>query len=302
MTTTILPPGRRHADRRWLGALAAALAAFLVLGGTVAAVSVLSPLQVGTGATPAPPAAPAPIIDDPGTPSASPTPTEEVTAPAPTPAPEPAVADPDPPAEPVPTAQPAMSTAEVQEHLRTYGFLVGAADGELGQQTVAAIMAFQRVNGLAVDGVVGPRTVAALEAGSAEPVLVGGPADRIEVDLDRQLLHLVEGGDRVVTLQVSSGNGETYANASGTAVARTPVGQFVVERRIHGERVAALGVLYDPLYFHDGFAIHGSPSVPPWPASHGCVRVTRADAAWLIQRVPDHMPVHVHGGTHVFTP
>lgn len=311
MTTTTLPQGRRPLDRGWLAAAATALAAVTVLAGTVVAVSELSSPSSAGGATPPPASAPAPVVDDPGTPDETPSATP---TPAPTPTPTSAPAEPSPtPSTPAPApepptqepeapAEPAMSTAEVQELLRAHGFLVGAADGERGQQTVAAIMAFQRVNGLAVDGVVGPRTIAALEAGSAKPVLVGGPADRIEVDLDRQLLHVVEGGQRVVTLQVSSGNGETYTNASGTAVARTPVGQFVVERRIHGERVAALGVLYDPLYFHNGFAIHGSPSVPPWPASHGCVRVTRADAAWLIERVPDGMPVHVYGGTHVFTP
>jgi lipoprotein-anchoring transpeptidase ErfK/SrfK len=32
-------------------------------------------------------------------------------------------------------------------------------------------------------------------------------------------------------------------------------------------------VLYYPTYFVRGFAIHGYPSVPAYPASHGCVRV-----------------------------
>ena len=131
--------------------------------------------------------------------------------------------------------------------------------------------------------------------------MVGGADDRIEVDLDAQVLHVVEDGRRTVTLQVSSGNGETYTNANGTARARTPVGSFRIERRIHGLREAALGTLYDPLYFYRGFAIHGSPSVPAYPASHGCVRITRADATWLIERAPDGMPVDLYGGTHVFT-
>ena len=34
-----------------------------------------------------------------------------------------------------------------------------------------------------------------------------------------------------------------------------------------------LGVLLNPMYFVGGYAIHGNPSVPPYPASHGCVRV-----------------------------
>jgi lipoprotein-anchoring transpeptidase ErfK/SrfK len=229
---------------------------------------------------------------------------------------EPAAPEPDDPpvAEPTPVADPAPAPVEevapapapdpvdlvaVQRRLQELGYLLGPADGVRGQQTVAAVMAFQRVNGLAVDGVVGPRTLAALEA-PVTPQLRGGPATRIEVDLTRQLLHVVRDGARVVTLHVSSGNGEAYRG--GTARARTPVGDFRVERRIHGERHAELGVLYDPLYFHRGYAIHGSNSVPNHPASHGCVRVTRADARWLIATVADGTPVQLHGGTHVFTP
>ena len=200
-----------------------------------------------------------------------------------------------------PAEQDVFTVEEQQQLLREYGFLIGPVDGELGQQTTAAIMAYQQVNGLAVDGVVGPRTKEALRAGSVEPELAGGPDDRIEVDLDAQLLHLVEDGQRVVTLKVSSGSGEGYeTGGGGTARALTPVGRFVIERRIHGVREAPLGRLYDPLYFHRGFAVHGSPSVPAHPASHGCVRISMADAAWLIQQVPDGVPVHLYGGTHVF--
>lgn len=192
---------------------------------------------------------------------------------------------------------------EVQERLHELGYLVGPADGRRGQQTVAAVMAFQSVQGLRVDGVVGPRTWAAIDGEVAKPTLRGGPATRIEVDLDRQVLHLIEADERVITLKVSSGSGAAYRTASGgMANARTPVGDFEVERRIAGERIAPLGVLYDPLYFHRGFAIHGSPSVPAGPASHGCVRVSRADARWLFDRVPDGIPVQLHGGTHVFSP
>jgi N-acetylmuramoyl-L-alanine amidase len=32
-------------------------------------------------------------------------------------------------------------------------------------------------------------------------------------------------------------------------------------------------VLWYPMYFKGGFAIHGYPSVPAYPASHGCVRI-----------------------------
>ncbi|HEX2490099.1 MAG TPA: L,D-transpeptidase family protein, partial [Blastocatellia bacterium] len=34
-----------------------------------------------------------------------------------------------------------------------------------------------------------------------------------------------------------------------------------------------LGSLYYPNYIYYGIAIHGNPSVPPSPASHGCIRI-----------------------------
>ena len=258
---------------------------------------------------------------------------EGVTDPAPTPEPEPAqrpVDAPDPAPDPAPEAlpepdaapvvapeveredpapevvdapvEPAVDLVAVQQQLRDLRLLVGAADGVEGPQTRAAVMAFQRVHGLQVDGIVGPQTLGALGT-EVEPELRGGPGTRIELELTRQLLHLVEDGQRITTMHVSSGNGQPYTTASGgTARANTPVGEFVIERRISGVRTAPLGILYDPLYFHRGWAIHGSNSVPNHPASHGCIRVTRADARWLFERVPDGIPVHLHGGQYVFTP
>jgi hypothetical protein len=249
------------------------------------------------------------VVPPPPAPAPEPEPAPEpAPAPAPAPAPEPALEPapepaPEPAADPAPEPTPApVDLVAVQLRLKDLGYLLGAADGVKGQQTVAAVMAFQRVNVLAVDGVVGPRTLGALEAPVA-PTLRGGPATRVEIDLTRQLAHVVRDGTRVVTLHVSSGNGQPYPSASGgTAYANTPVGEFRVERTIVGIRESRLGTLYDPLYFHGGYAIHGSGSVPPSPASHGCVRVTMADARWLIANVPVGTPVHLHGGTHVFTP
>lgn len=196
-----------------------------------------------------------------------------------------------------------VRVAEVQQRLRDERFLIGPVDGRMGQQTVAAVMAFQQAAGLAVDGVVGPETRAALAVGVPEPALRGGPPTRVEVDLDAQVLHVVEDDVRLATLKVSSGDGGTYRSISGgTARSRTPVGEFTIQRRIRGVRVSRLGTLYDPLYFYGGFAIHGSPSVPPGPASHGCIRVTRADGRWLFDQVPNGTPVVIHGGTHVFSP
>ena len=50
----------------------------------------------------------------------------------------------------------------VQQKLIQWGYLKGAADGRYGAQTRAAVEAFQRKNGLAVDGRVGAATATAM--------------------------------------------------------------------------------------------------------------------------------------------
>ncbi|HZH75347.1 MAG TPA: peptidoglycan-binding protein [Archangium sp.] len=60
-----------------------------------------------------------------------------------------------------PTLKQGQSGAPVsalQNRLNQLGFNVGAADGQFGPKTDAAVKAFQKANGLVADGVVGPRT------------------------------------------------------------------------------------------------------------------------------------------------
>ena len=51
---------------------------------------------------------------------------------------------------------------QVQQRLIDWGYMKGTADGIFGQKTYDAVVQFQRKNGLAVDGVVGPKTAAAM--------------------------------------------------------------------------------------------------------------------------------------------
>jgi lipoprotein-anchoring transpeptidase ErfK/SrfK len=196
---------------------------------------------------------------------------------------------------------PNYDVAAVQKRLAELKYYVGAIDGEAGSALASSVMAFQKVNGLSADGAVGEATLAALK-NPKTPSLQGGAADRIEVDLTKQVLYFVEGGALTRILPVSSGSGATYETASGgTATSLTPVGSYAIQRKIPGVREAELGSLYDPMYFYEGWAIHGSYSVPAYPASHGCIRVTLADAQWLYPRVPIGFPVLIYGGTHTFT-
>jgi peptidoglycan hydrolase-like protein with peptidoglycan-binding domain len=186
--------------------------------------------------------------------------------------------------------------ADLQARLVDLGFWLGEADGTYGQLTRQAVMAFQKAQGLGRDGVAGPTTLAAVAA-AALPAPREPSGTHLEIDLDRQLLLVVEGGQTRWALNTSTGNGEAYrAPGGGTAVATTPTGRFTVYRQIDGRREAPLGTLYRPKYFHGGIAIHGSGSIPANPASHGCARVTNAamDLLWSSGLAPVGTPVLVY--------
>ena len=76
----------------------------------------------------------------------------------------------------------------------------------------------------------------------------------------------------------------------------TPVGQFAVYRKVDGFDPSPLGTLYLPSYFTGGYAIHGNPSVPPYPASHGCARVSNdaIDYLWATGSLPIGLEVWVY--------
>src|SRR5690606_21186177 len=58
------------------------------------------------------------------------------------------------------------AVVELQNKLNALGYNAGKADGIFGSKTRSAVMAFQRANGLTVDGIVGPATWAKLNSSS----------------------------------------------------------------------------------------------------------------------------------------
>jgi lipoprotein-anchoring transpeptidase ErfK/SrfK len=209
-----------------------------------------------------------------------------------------------PSASPSPTRPPAPTydVKAVQTQLASMHYYAGAIDGERGPAFHSAVMAFQKVQGIGADGVVGKGTLAALKAPRAPALKASSPAEHVEVDLTKQVLYVVKGGAIARILPVSSGNGTTYLQKNGSpAKALSPIGWYQIQRRILGAHKADLGTLYDPQFFYRGWAIHGSNSVPPWPASHGCIRVTRADAKYLLDAMHVGTPVFVYGGRYTFT-
>ena len=204
------------------------------------------------------------------------------------------------------TEAPTTSTTEVaadvslpavltlQERLAELGYDVGTPDGKWGARTTYSLMAFQKVEGLTVDGQDGPQTQAALaEASPPGPMLPGGSPTRIEIDVARQVLFHWVGGSLARILPVSTGNNEHYCVDGECSVAVTPGGSFRIGRKAAGLEVAPLGELWWPMYFNGGIAIHGSPSVPAYPASHGCIRIPMYAAPTFYDEVPAGTRVHV---------
>jgi L,D-transpeptidase catalytic domain len=109
----------------------------------------------------------------------------------------------------------------------------------------------------------------------------------VEVDLDRQVLLLTNDEGVVKTiLPVSTGSGQRYKEKRMSGLAYTPRGRFRIYNKLAGWRKSPLGLLYYPNYFSDGLAIHGNPSVPHSPQSHGCVRIPMFAASEISRQLP----------------
>jgi lipoprotein-anchoring transpeptidase ErfK/SrfK len=118
---------------------------------------------------------------------------------------------------------------------------------------------------------------------------------RIDVDLSRQMLSVIdESGNVKKVLPVSSGSGRWYVSEGERRKAVTPTGRFRVYRKIPGWRKSPLGLMYYPVYIAGGVAIHGSPSVPRRPASHGCIRIPMYAAKAFYDSTPIGTVVLVH--------
>ena len=165
----------------------------------------------------------------------------------------------------------------LQKRLAALHYDVGRITGSYNFDTFHAVVAFQKVQGINRDGVVGPKVWSKLATPRVPRLrhpLAG--ANGVEVDLTRQVLYYGVKGKIARIFDSSTGGGYYYTGSDGTTQqAITPTGHFSVKYKVNGWVRSKLGVLWRPAYFnYDGYAIHGEPEVPSYPASHGCVRIT----------------------------
>ena len=183
------------------------------------------------------------------------------------------------------TLKEGMTGADVkalQQRLAALKYYPGAADGVFGQYTLEAVWAFQEVQRLTVDGVVGTATKNALVHPRAYATRYTHVATRVEVNLTVRVLVFIQNHQIALISHVSTGGHYWYPCGSGQCFANTPTGSFRALYMIKGWHHAPLGYMYNPVYFnHSGYAIHGDTSVPVNPVSHGCVRIPMDIAQWF---------------------
>jgi len=160
----------------------------------------------------------------------------------------------------------------LQGELARLGYVVGRP-GLYDARTARAVLAFRKVTGMRRTMIASSDVFKRLAAGGGVfRVRFPDHGKHVEADLSRQVIALIRGGKAERIYPVSSGKPSTP----------TIQGHFRVYLRSPGTNAKGM---YMSSYFIRGYAIHGYPSVPVFPASHGCLRVPNAEAVsifdWL---------------------
>jgi hypothetical protein len=146
----------------------------------------------------------------------------------------------------------------LEQRLAQLHYTTRGVDGFYSYDTADAVLAFQKLSGLARTGRVTPDVWwRLLSAHTPTPRFRYG--HHFEVNKTKQVLFEVDHGRVIRVVHVSTG-----------ATGNTPVGLWHIYSKVPGTLPTGM---FDSNFFLRGFAIHGYPSVPSYPASHGCVRV-----------------------------
>ena len=159
------------------------------------------------------------------------------------------------------------SVLALEQRLHELHYAIGAINGYYGADTADAVTAFQKLHGLPRTGATDARFWRELEAAHAAVPRHAGAGLHVEVSKELQVLFLVRNGAVTLVSTVSTG-----------ATGNTPLGLWHVYSKVPGFNAEEM---YYSSFFVGAFAIHGYHSVPPFPASHGCVRIP----LWIAPRV-----------------
>lgn len=179
----------------------------------------------------------------------------------------------------------------VQTRLKRWGYYTGATDGIYGSKTYAAVIKFQKANGLKADGIVGPKTAAALGISVSSASKANAASSNGELYLLARLIH-------------GEARGEPYKGKVAVAA--------VVLNRVKSSRFpnTIAGVIYQRGAFDavsdgqinlapDSESIRAArDALNGWDPSNGCLyyyNPKTATSRWMLSR-----PVLLRIGAHAF--
>ncbi|HEX5613797.1 MAG TPA: L,D-transpeptidase family protein [Acidimicrobiia bacterium] len=186
-----------------------------------------------------------------------------------------------------------------EQRLVDVKFDPGDVDGVYDRATAYAVEALQKLHGVPATGRIGAPErllLSGFQWPSSHAEWPNVEPDRVEIDLDRQVLIVWRSNAIVLISTTSTGNGERFCGGNdGCQYAVTPAGKYEFTWHVDGWRTGSLGRLYNPWYFNGGIAVHGYTSVPTHPASHGCARIPMHTSEKFGGLVMTKMPVYVLG-------
>jgi len=178
-----------------------------------------------------------------------------------------------------------QTVSDLARQLAALHYAVPGFGPSFGEDLQESVWAFQKVQGLERTGAVDAAFWTRLGQPRIPRARYLEPASHIEVDKTRQVLYLVRNGQITLISPTAT---------AGIAGYYTPEGRFAIYEKRTGWDTSPLGVLWNPMYFVGGYAIHGGDPVPPYPASHGCVRVPDFVISRLFYSEPYGETVYVY--------
>jgi hypothetical protein len=183
-----------------------------------------------------------------------------------------------------------------EARLKALHFDPGKIDGVFDQDLQYAVTTVQKYFGQHRTGVIDVGVDLALTHFRYSPAMPTSEPNRVEIDLDRQVLTLFSNWQPVLLTTTSTGSGEHFCGGvDGCQYAVTPTGHYHFYTLVRGWQKGKLGAMWNPYYFNGSIAVHGLASVPSYPASHGCARIPMHIADYFYKLVYKGMSVFVVG-------
>jgi L,D-transpeptidase-like protein/putative peptidoglycan binding protein len=180
-----------------------------------------------------------------------------------------------------------------EARMKALHFDPGTVDTSFDQKTQYAVISVQKYFGQARTGVIDSAVQLVLSHFQYAPAMPNSEPDRVEIDLDKQVLTAFQNWQPILLTTTSTGSGEHFCGGvDGCQYAVTPTGHYHFYSLYRGWDNGKLGKMWNPYYFNGGIAVHGLQSVPAYPASHGCARIP--------MHIADYFYTLVHNGESVF--